>query len=268
MVTYVNKTLKNYLNESVHRGKISIKFAFSPSDAQFDAVERYLKRFGLTEIQRPVEVDNDGLDFYNIPNHRVFKIQAEVQVPISPYVLQTEIKSLLNVSENFVLVRNEQEPVEQSSADRELELEQHAQAAAQGLSKIVRLSTDRLYRDDEQPADIDMYGNEYNKNFLGYLSDIARTRKSDRVEPSDPLFSWLQMDEFVKSTTLEPVQDMQNFNSHITDAPLAAGKISGKLPIDHELMNRSGGFADVAQPKTEHFEKSTRSSRNSPRISK
>lgn len=267
-MTHVNKTLRTYLNESVHRGKISIKFAFPPSDAQFDTIERYLKRFGLTEIQRPVEIDNDGLDFINVPNRRVFKIQAEVQVPISPYVLQTEIKSLLTVSENFVLVRNEQEPIEQSSAEHSQELEKHAQAAAEGLSKIVRLSTDRLYRDDEQPVDIDMYGNEYNKNFLGYLNDIAQSRRSERVEPSSPLFSWIQMDEFLNSTTTEPTQDTQNFNAHVIDAPLPAGASSGKLPIDHELMNRSGGFADVAQPKTEHFEKLTTKRRNGRRISK
>ena len=173
--------------------------------------------------------------------------------------MQQELKNLLNVTENFLVVRNAQEPIEVYAEREQERLDQEAEAAEKGLSAVVRLSTDRFYRDDEQPVVKDTYGNEYNRGFLSYLDDVAKSRKSTRVEPSSSLFSWLEMDKVPEQS---PVQDPQNFNAHIPGAP-GAEKTKKKVtkPVNYDNLNPTGGFANSAITQPPAFEKTTSRSR-------
>jgi hypothetical protein len=216
------KSLKDYLAESQQLHEYVIRFAQKPSDVDMDALEQVLKKFDLRDVSSPEKIQNSDLDFFDIPYRDIYQVRVATGVKLSPYVLLQDLRTALNINEKEIRVRGAHDPVQNQHEHQEWYNEIRADAKSKGWRPQSRLSTDRDYHKSEHSEAPVAYGNDYNKNLLGYLNSVAQDRKSHHTDAPNPLFSWLDMDKAVKP---EPQGD--DFNAgYNTPGPRQPADIS------------------------------------------
>jgi hypothetical protein len=247
------KSFLNYLIESSQTYHYVIKFVHKIDDDQINTIETYLNRFDLIDISPLEEIENDNMDFYNNSYKTIYSLEVELGMPVSSYVLLQDLHSALHLNERDMIVRGASEPVQVATEDSLFRNKVAADAAEKGLVSKGRLSTDRFYDDAEQPPQEDVFGDQYNKKLLDYLADIAETRPSNEVEPSAPLFSWLEMKN-AKKPAPDTDQDLTDFNAgHDTPKPVYKKVNSNKTPIDPKFTGSNGNFDDGVTHNTAFF---------------
>ena len=245
------KSIKQYIVESTTEHAYILKLAVEPTAEQLIVIENYLKNFGLVHFSKLKKASDERFDFFDISNRDVYSIRFVTQTPLSSYVLQQEMRSLLNVPEKFIVVRTSNEPVEVEAEDERFRQESDQEALDKGLYPGPRLSIKRFYDDAEQPIVDSAYGDEYNKNFLEYLATIKATRAPDEVDAQMPLFSWLEMRK-VKSA--DPVQDTSDFNvNYNTPKPVTKAAPNAKQPVKPSTVGANGNFDDGASTTVRFF---------------
>lgn len=239
---FLMKSLKTYLLESQQTYQYVIKTVVKLDDEQLDALEDYFKRFELIDISPIEEIKNDFLDFCNneVPK-TVYTIQVTIGTPMSSYDLIQGLYPAINVSENSIIVRYANEAYELAIQDKMFKDDITKKVKSGEVEYEPHLSTSRFYKDEEQPVDSNLYGNEYNNKLLDYLEDVKNTRPSNEVEPSDPLFSWIEMKKVPKN---EISQDEADFNKHIDSVKPAYGKISKNPPVDRKYIGDASNLSD------------------------
>lgn len=263
------RSIREYIAESTREHAYILKMAAEPSSEQVNTVESLLRGYGLVHFSKLTKVEDERFDFFDIPTRDVYSIRFVTKAPLSSYVVSQDIKSALNMPEKFVVVRTSNEPVEVEAEDERFKDKVAAEAAKDGLRPAPLLSIKQFYDDAEQPATDGLYGDEYNKKFLGYLAGIKVERPSDEVDPPSPLFSWIEMR---KVKPAEPMQDAADFNAG-HDTPKAVTNAKGKQPepVKATALGSSGNLDDGAvdnvrllvDPKT-----GKRSAVKAPRASK
>ncbi len=245
------KSIKNYIVESTKEHAYIIKMAVDLTADQLKIVENYLKNFGLVHFGKLQKASDERFDFFDISNRDVYSIRFVTHTPLSSYILQQELRSILNLPEKYIVVRTSNEPVEVEAEDERFRQTTDQEALDKGLHVGPRLSIKRFYDDAEQPIVNPAYGDEYNKNFLEYLASIKATRTPDEVDAQMPLFSWLQMKN-VKPA--DPVQDTADFNAQY-DTPKAVTKAqsNAKYPVPPNTIGANGNFDDGASTNVRLF---------------
>lgn len=237
------KNFKKYLAESAKDHVYIIKFAMKPTEEQVEVIENWLNRFDLKSSSELAEIENDRKDFIDVPNRVVYVMEVTLGTPVSQYILLQDLKIAANISEDHMVVRSSDEPIQIYAEIDSWKRSQNAAAKKAGNVNAARLSTDRLYTDAEQPPVQNLYGNEYNKNFLAYLASVEESRPSQVVEPPCPLFSWIK-EEVAPG---EPQQDTSDFNQHI-DTPKPTTKGSNKSPVNSMYTDSHGQMANSSIP--------------------
>lgn len=236
------KSLKDYLAESVKLHEYVIRFAQKPSDVDMDTLEEVLKKFDLRDVSSPEKIQNSDLDFFDIPYRDIYQVRFATGVKCSPYVLLQDLRTALNLNEKMIRVRNAADPVQMEHEHVEWAHETKSAAREKGWQPAPRLSTDRLYMEQEQPASPVSYGNDYNKNLLGYLNSIAQDRNPGHVEGGNQLFSWLDMDK-----ANLPKTQAEDFNKNY-DTPKPQQKPQADLATAPWLLG-SNAFGNQSQPR-------------------
>jgi len=237
------KNFQKYLAEGAKNHVYIIKFAMKPTEEQVEVIENWLTRFDLKSSSKLAEIKNDTKDFIDVPNRSIYVIEITLGTPVSQYILLQDLKTAANISEDHMVVRSSDEPIQIYAEVDSWKRSQNAEAKKQGFSNAARLSTDRLYTDAEQPPITNLFGNEYNKNFLAYLSSVEESRPSQIVEPPSALFSWIKEEV----PPQEPHQDTSDFNKHIdTPKPTTAG--SDTTPVNSMYVDSHGQLANSSVP--------------------
>jgi hypothetical protein len=245
-------SFKRYLSEGAKDYPFVIKFAIKPSDDQVAIIETWLKRFDLKSFSPVKIVEHDTQDFIAVPNRTVYSTNIVLGCPISQYILLQDLKTAANISEDLMVVRSANEPIEVYAEQDVWTRTENDKAKAQGKVSGPRLSTDREYTKAEQTPAVPLYGNEYNKKLLSYLAGVEESRPSMEVEPSAPLFSFIKMKEDISPG--EPQQDTSDFNAHI-DTPKPTSKGSKKDPIKQEFVGLQDQTSDNAIPDVKFYKK-------------
>lgn len=236
------KAFRQYLAESIKPRSFLVKTAFKLTDEQLDIMETYLNKYDLLDFSKPELLENDALDFINVPDRQVWCARFSLGMPITQYMLVQQLKSAMNVNEDLIIVRSDTEPVE-------LEVEDAA-FKNDGLQRSARLSTDRLYNDEEQPLLTDLYGDNYNKNLVDYLANVKATRRSEKYEAPAPLFSWLDMDKAMAEQAVESEDFNKNFD---TVKPVTGGKDTP--PVEAKFLGTAGNLDDAAAKNVKFIKK-------------
>lgn len=237
------RSIKEYIAESTTEHAYILKMAVEPSDAQVNTVESLLRNYGLVHFSKLKKVEDERFDFFDVAAKDVYSIRFVTRTPLSSYVLQQDLRTALNVPEKYIVVRTSNEPVEVEAEDERFKQMTDEDAEKNGLDSASRLSIKRFYDDAEQPQDNVLYGDDYNKKFLGYLAGIKATRKPDEYEAPAPLFSWIDMK---KVKPAEPQQDAADFNAAYDTPKPVVGKGTNKLPINATAMGSNGNLDDGA----------------------
>jgi len=239
------KSFKDYLLESVRETHYAIKLGMNPTDEQVSIIEKYLKKYTLVKFEKPVHV-KQHVDFFNVKPHETWQIEAIITKPISSYILMQELKAALNIPEDYIVVRGAHEPVQLYADDCEFDCETDEYATKNDLESAARLSTDRFYNDVEQPLLVDLFGDEYNKRFLDYLSNVSNERPTDQYEAPAPLFSWIDMDK-VKNDEVNQEDFNKNYD---TPKPVVKGKGKNIPPVKAGHLDPSGNLNDTSIQRT------------------
>lgn len=235
------KSFKEYLAESVKENHYAIKFAMQPTDEQCKVVEAHLQKYGLVRIGKAEPVLNDKMDFYDITDKDVWQIPVVTSMPFSVYTVLQELKVTLNIPQDFIVVRASNEPVQVYADKDEFDFTVNDIAKKDGLTPAARLGTDRFYNAEEEPLLTDLFGNEYNKRLLDYLTHVAEERPSDQYEPAAPLFSWIDMNKVMDKEAVQA----DDFNKQF-DTPKPVNKGVNKQPIEPVNLGNEGNFDDMA----------------------
>jgi hypothetical protein len=243
------KSLKDYLAESQQLHEYVIRFAQKPSDVDMDTLEEVLKKFDLRDVSSPEKIQNSDLDFFDIPYRDIYQVRVATGVKLSPYVLLQDLRTAMNINEKEIRVRGAHDPVQTEHEHQEWYNGIRADARSKGWRPQSHLSTDREYHESERsPAPV-AYGNQYNKNLLGYLNNIAQNRPGDHKDAPNPLFSWLDMDKAVK-----PEPQGEDFNSGY-DTPKPQQKPQDSLATAPWLLG-TNVFQNSAQPRVSTWQDS------------
>jgi hypothetical protein len=257
------KKFRQYLEESAKEHHYALKLAIRPTDEQLDSIETYLKKFDLIEFGNPVKLEKEKIDFPGTSDRDVYQMHIVLGIGISPYHLMQQIKSTLNIPEDFIVIRSSNEPVQVHAEEQERDGPAYDLDGIDNKLSAARLSTDPHYDDGEQPLVTDIFGDGYNKKLLDYLRSVADDRKTDHYEAPAPLFSWIDMD---KASAADAVA-ADDFNAgHDTPKPVYT-KGKNEEPVDKVFLGRSGNFDDAAALSTRFMkdDKGKRSILSGPR---
>jgi hypothetical protein len=242
-----------YLAESEKTYKYRLKtVAVDLSESEIlDRIEYYLQRFKLIDISSPFKtiLQKVPLDFPNVTNAEVFMLDIETAFPLSSYVAAQELRTLLGIPENMLVVRGANEPIEIETNLINQKQEVNDTAEEQGLKPASLLNVDPVYPENEQTADgQNYYGDSYNSRLIATLKDIEDERKPTKFDPPAPLFNWLDMPK--KSN--EPVQDAADFNADIDEPKVEKeDKDARQVSVDGNFSTEDSRFSkDFINPRT------------------
>jgi len=207
------KSFKHYLLESNREYHYRIKTVVEMNDDRLDRVERLLQKYNLMDISNPKKtlMQRHPLDFQDLDHAEVWIVDVVTGLPVSAYILQQEIRTVLEISETFVIVRTDNDPLEVETEMRNAIDDINDQGKKLGLDKNTLMNTTG-YLDSEMGLDgKTFYGDEYNNKLRDYLANISATRKPE--VKSSPLF------DFVKGNEKPENADANDFNKDIKDAP-------------------------------------------------
>lgn len=237
------KSFKALLSESSKVYSYRLKTVVKLDDVKMEDMERLLRRFNLLDITSPKKINNkdDSLEFRDIENADVYYIDFTVSVPMSAYILQQELRGVLNLPEKFLVVRADNEPVEVHSGRNQMLRALDAKAKDAGFSqKGSLLSIDSEYLDAEQPIVKDVFGDKYNSKFLNLLAQVAEKRKNQTFQTSSDLNPVKDMQSMVR----EPSQDTQDFNAHMKGVKPVYKTTNMDEPVEFNMLAPDGNFDD------------------------
>ena len=109
-------TLLEYISKLQREHRYRIKMAFQPSEQQLEVLERHMKKYDALEVGRPEKLMLQAIpmDFPGYGGHEVVLVDVVTRLPLSPAVLESELRGLLGTSEGTIRVIGRDEPREQA----------------------------------------------------------------------------------------------------------------------------------------------------------
>lgn len=211
-------SIKQYIAEAEKQYNLRLKTIVPLDDEAMTKIEMAMAKYQPLSISRPNKtiMQRQPLDFPNVESGEVYIVDMCFGLPAAPHIIRADIRKVLDAPENFVFVRNKNEPGELQSEILNAIADIEAEAAKKGLVPAAILD-DPTY--SEGITYEQTYGNEYNAALLGYLATVEKERKDAVQKVVNMPFSWLDLPD---RKDQEPVQDDSNFNAHIPDAPLVS----------------------------------------------
>jgi len=166
----MKKTLYEYIEQNQKNIEVRIKMAFEPSTEQLDKIDRHLQKYDAQSVSKPdrIMLQSAPIDFPEFTGYEIYVIDAVCALPVSSFMLQSELCKILSVQENLVRVRVAGEPseVEQEAAEE----------AAKDKTEYKARLTDPKYSELKQEKQT-----AYGTKALGdFIKDIRKnTRKQE-----------------------------------------------------------------------------------------
>ena len=225
-------SLQEYITESEKQYHLRLKTIVPVDDAVMDRLENSLAKYNPLMISRPVKtiLQRAPLDFPNVEAAEVYIVDMTFGMPAAPHILRADIRKLLDAPENYVFVRDCNEPGEietlrlNALADIELEAERR------GLRQAAVL-TDPDYSEGEDYDTASLFGNDYNEALISYLSSVEKERRGAVARVETAPFKWLDLPD----RDPEPVSG-ENYNAHIKDAPFVTLKPKKKVEVGQSVL--------------------------------
>jgi len=182
------KNFYEYLSGVKREYNYKLKLAVKVDDTVMDKVEKVLKRYDAIEISKAKKsiLQRDEIDFPGIGPVESYTIRITTERPLVAQSLTNDLKHELNISERFVRVRGENEPV--AVEDRFVE-EMLGVVEAAGDDEVATL----LGHDEVAEEQGESFGDKYNQTLLNYLAQIQanRAKEMDEATPHKSMFGLL-----------------------------------------------------------------------------
>lgn len=226
-------SLQHYITESEKQYKLRLKTVVPIDDGIMDRLEISLAKYDPLAISRPQKtiLQRTPLDFPNIEAAEVYIVDMTLRLPAAPHVLRADIRKLLDAPENFVFVRDVNEPGELETMKLNAFADMDVEAERRGLRPASKL-LDPDYSEADAESEC-LYGADYNEALIGYLSSVEKERQETVARVEQAPFKWLDLPD---REDQEPVQSTANFNAHIKDAPYVTLKSTTKPDVSQSIL--------------------------------
>jgi len=161
------KKLEDYLIRQKKEHRFRLKFAFEPKSVDQDRLERHLRKYDLKDVGPLSKTifQTNPTDFAEIKNTEIWIMDIVVGFPVPSSVLKEEIRQLFRVSEKFLVVRGEHDPLLDQADDIIEDQEDEEAMFMPDEDKKAKLN-DPFYEDEEDVKAEDFYGDEYNAEMI------------------------------------------------------------------------------------------------------
>ncbi len=209
--------IKQYITNTEKQYHLRLKTVVPLDDAAMDKIEMMIAKYDPVFVSRPMKtiLQREPLDFPNIDSAEVYIVDMSFRMPAAPHIVRADLRKVLDAPENFVFVRNRNEPGEIQTEIINAIADIEAEAKKRGL-KLAPVLNDSSYLEAESQDNSDRFGNEYNRAFLNYLGAVEQERKDAIQRVENAPFNWLDLPDRLDQ---EPVQDNTNFNVNIKGSP-------------------------------------------------
>jgi hypothetical protein len=166
------KTLKEYLAESVKEYSYKVKILGEVEDGMMDTIENELKRYDLKTISSPTKTifQKQPLDFDEGVSGEVNIASFTTGLPLSKDTVRDRIAHQLGITERYIKIRSENDPLEYDLVDNNVDTE-----IVVGESNPEDAALNNDYPADEHKAE-DYHGNEFNTKFMNELMKLVKDR--------------------------------------------------------------------------------------------
>ena len=166
------KTLKEYLAESVKEYNYKVKILGEVEDGMMDTIENELKRYDLKTISSPTKTifQKQPLDFDEGVSGEVNIASFTTGLPLSKDTVRDRIAHQLGITERYIKIRSENDPLEYDLVDNNVDTE-----IVVGESNPEDAALNNDYPADEHKAE-DYHGNEFNTKFMTELMKLVKDR--------------------------------------------------------------------------------------------
>ena len=166
------KTLKEYLAESVKEYNYKVKILGEVEDGMMDTIENELKRYDLKTIGSPTKTifQKQPLDFDEGVSGEVNIASFTTGLPLSKDTVRDRIAHQLGITERYIKIRSENDPLEYDLVDNNVDTE-----IVVGESNPEDAALNNDYPADEHKAE-DYHGNEFNTKFMEELMKLVKDR--------------------------------------------------------------------------------------------
>jgi len=159
-------TLLEYINQLQREHRYRVKMAFQPTERQLETLERHMKKYDALEVGRPEKLmlQSSPMDFPQLGGHEIVIVDVVTRLPVSSPVLETELRTLMFVSEGLLKVFGRNEPIEQQIEAEKPEGEY-----------VPLIGNDADVESTEQ----DSVGDKYNQEMLDAADKSGKERKAN-----------------------------------------------------------------------------------------
>ncbi len=195
---------QQYLLDAERQYHMRIKAIVPLDDAAMDRIEQALMKYDPIAISKPYKtiVQRAPMDFPQITAAEVVILDVVLGLPAAPHVVREDLRRVLNAPEDYIVVRNKDEPGEietdRLNAIADIDLE----AARKGLRQASLLAD--LAYDDAEMEGPQLFGNAYNSAFLSHLRQIEQERGDLRYKAANVPFKWLDVPDTRDQVTSGP----------------------------------------------------------------
>lgn len=164
------KSFKQYLQESKQTYTYRIKLAKELSNEEFDRIERHLIKYDVQKFSAPKKLmlQSTPYDFPQLRGYEIHVVEFTTGMPASAYQIQTEIQNLVGITDGYMKVRSDQEP-----------LEKQEQKELEGETETSSLLEDPDYKEAESANPEDYFGDKYNENFVQELLKLRKEKEKN-----------------------------------------------------------------------------------------
>lgn len=165
------KTFKQYLQESKQTYTFRIKLANEIANEDLDRIERHLAKYDVVSVSAPKKLmlQSAPYDFPQLRGYEIHVVEFVTNLPASAYQIQTEIQNLLCLSDGFMKVRSDKEPLEQ----------QEHSATAEARPQTESLLADAEYKDADKVDGSEYFGDKYNTKFVQELLKLRKEKEKN-----------------------------------------------------------------------------------------
>ena len=166
------KTLKEYLAESVKEYTYKVKILGEVEDGMMDTIENELKKYDLKTMGSPTKTifQKQPLDFDEGVSGEVSIASFTTGLPLSKDTVRDRIAHNLGITERYIKIRSENDPLEYDLVDNNVDTE-----IVVGESNPEDAALNNDYPADEHKAE-DYHGNEFNTKFMEELMKLVKDR--------------------------------------------------------------------------------------------
>lgn len=156
------RSFKQYLTESAQKYTYRIKVAKELTNDEVDRIERHLLKYDVEKFSAPKKLmlQSTPYDFPQLRGYEIYVIEFTTNRPASAYQIQTEICNLLPISDAWLKVRSDMEPLEKQEQRETKEVES--------------LLADEKYGEAESVNADEFYGDKYNTSFVQELLKLRK----------------------------------------------------------------------------------------------